>query len=94
MERIGAIEPGTLVPVEPAERREGAGFASALGDAIQSLDAAQLEADAAARTLANGGGNLHETALALEKADISMRVATKVRNKVIDAYQEIMRMSV
>lgn len=94
MERIGAIEPGTIVPVEPAPRQEGAGFASALGTAIESLDQAQLRADGEAALLANGGGNLHETALALEKADISMRVATKVRNKVIDAYQEIMRMSV
>jgi flagellar hook-basal body complex protein FliE len=32
--------------------------------------------------------------IALEKADIAMRVATKVRNKVVDAYHEIMRMSV
>ncbi len=44
--------------------------------------------------MALGGGNLHETAIALEKADIAMRVATKVRNKLVEAYQEVMRMSV
>ena len=44
--------------------------------------------------LAGGEGNLHETMLALEKADVSMRVAMKVRNKILDAYNEVMRMPV
>ena len=35
-----------------------------------------------------------QAAIALEKADISMRLATKVRNKLVEAYQEVMRMSV
>ena len=54
----------------------------------------QLDADAQAEKVALGGGNLHEMSLALEKADVSMRLAMKVRNKLIEAYQEIMRMSV
>ena len=44
--------------------------------------------------VALGGGNLHETALALEKADVALRVLSKVRNKVVEAYQEVMRMGV
>ena len=35
-----------------------------------------------------------KSALALEKADVSMRVAAKVRNKLVEAYQEVMRMPV
>ena len=54
----------------------------------------QVDADQQAEKVALGGGNLHEMSLALEKADVSMRLAMKVRNKMIDAYQEIMRMSV
>ena len=72
----------------------GGSFADALGDALQSVEKLQLEGDRNAEAVALGGGNLHETALALEKADVALRVATKVRNKVVDAYQEIMRMSV
>lgn len=73
---------------------KGDAFGDVLTQAIGSVDGLQVEADKQADLAANGAGNLHETSLALEKADIAMRVATKVRNKVIDAYQDIMRMSV
>ncbi len=72
----------------------GASFGEALGQALASVDKLQLEADQQAEAVAMGGGNLHETALALEKADVGLRVATKVRNKLVEAYQEVMRMSV
>jgi len=89
------VEPGTIAEVaEPRAARPAAGFGDALARAVSSLDASQQQADAASATLAAGGGNLHETALALEKADIAMRVAVKARNKVVEAYQEVMRMSV
>ncbi len=71
----------------------GASFASALGEAIAQVEAYQQVGDRQASALAAGGGNLHETALALETADIAMRAALKVRNKLVDAYQEIMRMN-
>ena len=38
--------------------------------------------------------NLHEMMIALDRADVSLRLATKVRNKAIEAYQEIMRMHI
>jgi flagellar hook-basal body complex protein FliE len=88
---------GTSLPLEaPAARaRPGVeGFGEALGKAIGQADKLQLEADAQAEQQALGAGNLHETALALEKADVAMRVLTKVRNKVLEAYQEVMRMGV
>ncbi len=69
-------------------------FADALGKALGATEQLQVSADAQAEQLALGGGNLHEVSLALEKADIAMRVAVRVRNKLVDAYQEIMRMSV
>jgi flagellar hook-basal body complex protein FliE len=72
----------------------GGDFESALGKAISSVDRLQLEADREAEKVALGGGNLHETALALEKADVALRLATKVRNKLVEAYQEVMRMTV
>ncbi len=72
----------------------GDGFGEVLGKAIGQADRLQLDADAEASRQALGAGNLHETALALEKADVAMRVLTKVRNKVVEAYQEVMRMGV
>ena len=81
-------------PAGPAARPGAPSFADALGQAIGQVEAAQQEGDAQAATAAAGGGNLHEVALAMEKADIALRVAAKVRNKLVDAYQEVMRMPV
>lgn len=69
-------------------------FANALESAIDGLDHTQISADQEAAKLAMGGGNLHETALAMEKADVAMRLAMRVRSKVVDTYTEIMRMPV
>jgi flagellar hook-basal body complex protein FliE len=92
-----------FIPVAPSSQRElfksgevadEGSFGAEMTKAIGAVDKLQLQADAEATTLANGGGNLHETALAMAKAEVAMHVATKARNKVVDAYQEIMRMSV
>lgn len=69
-------------------------FSATLASAIRGVDELQLAADREAEKAAMGAGNLHELSLSLEKADVAMRVATKVRNKVVEAYHEIMRMSV
>jgi flagellar hook-basal body complex protein FliE len=71
-----------------------AAFGQALGGAIQQLDKLQVDADQQADAIARGEGNLHEVALAFEKADVAMRLATRVRNKLVEAYNDIMRMSV
>lgn len=95
MDGIRGIGPALLQPAAaPAARPEGGTFGRALGEALASAEALQGAADAQAARSALGEGNLHETALALEKADVAMRVATRVRNKLVEAYQEVMRMSV
>src|SRR3954467_8307935 len=80
--------------IEKASPAGEASFSGELGKALQSVDKMQVEADEQSRMVAEGGGNLHEVALSLEKADVAMRLAMKVRNKLVDAYNEIMRMSV
>ena len=96
IESIGRI-PSPLPEVRgpaPAARPGAASFGDALGQALGQVEALQQAGDAQASAAANGQGNLHELSLALEKADIGMRVASKVRNKLVEAYQEVMRMPV
>jgi flagellar hook-basal body complex protein FliE len=83
-----------IPPLGEARPAAGGSFASTLQDALQSVDRLQVEADREATKSALGAGNLHETALALEKADVAMRAAMKIRNKLVEAYQEVMRMPV
>jgi flagellar hook-basal body complex protein FliE len=84
--------PGPAAEVSPEVSADG--FSESLKAAVAKVDALQVDADAETSKLAGGAGNLHETMLALEKADVGMRVAMKVRNKIIDAYNDVMRMSV
>ena len=72
----------------------GASFADELMKAVGSVEAQSKQADVESTKLANGEGNIHETALALEKADVSTRLLLKARNKVVEAYQERSRMPV
>lgn len=97
MERIGRV--GGLenaLPVEPTgvAPAAGASFGGELSKALAAVEELQVTADTRAAEVARGGGNLHETVLALEKADVGMRLAMKVRNKLVEAYQEVMRMPV
>lgn len=62
-----------------------------LGDA----NSGQLQADQAIRELAMGKAeNLHDVMLAVAKADLAFRTVLEVRNRLTDAYQEVMRMQV
>lgn len=71
------------------------GFGKALTEAIGSLDKLQQEADASGLQLASGEPvELHEVMLAQERASLSFELAVQVRNKLVEAYQDIMRMQV
>jgi flagellar hook-basal body complex protein FliE len=72
----------------------GASFVDSLKNAMETANDLQKNADAAAKNFAAGQGSLHETLIAMEKADISLRTITAIRGKLIDAYQEVMKMPV
>jgi flagellar hook-basal body complex protein FliE len=75
---------------------EGAkSFGEFLQDSIGKVNSLQQDANVAMEKLASGESqNLHETLLAVEKADIAFRTMNQVRTKVIDAYREIMKMQI
>ncbi len=73
----------------------GENFAATLNQAINQVNQLHQTADLKAQQLATGKtDNVADVMLAAEKADIALRVMVQVRNKIIDAYQEIMRMQV
>jgi flagellar hook-basal body complex protein FliE len=70
-------------------------FADTLKDAIGNVNQLQRAADRGAQDLATGKtDNVAEVMIATEKADVALRVMIQVRNKIIDAYQDIMKMQV
>ena len=75
---------------------EGAkGFGQMLTESIEKVNEAQQSADHSIKELAAGRTkNIHDTMLQIENADVSLKLMMQVRNKVLDAYKEIMRMQV
>ncbi len=68
-------------------------FSEMLSDSMMEVNKLQEEANVAMEKLASGQSkNIHETMLAMEKADIAFKTMNQVRLKVIEAYKEIMRM--
>jgi flagellar hook-basal body complex protein FliE len=77
----------------PPPLSNGGLFGNVVERFVADTNNQQLAADQSVQNLATGqSDSVHETMLALAKADLSLRVFMEVRNKVIDAYQEVMRM--
>ena len=69
-------------------------FADTLKEAINSVNDSQIASDEATNKLINGGDiELHEVMIASQKASITLNTTMQIRNKAVEAYQEIMRMS-
>jgi flagellar hook-basal body complex protein FliE len=83
----GAVSPGRDV----TEAR----FVQVLSKAVNDVGGLQRTADVQAMSLLAGGQTeLHQAVIATEKAQLALNFALQVRNKVIEAYQEVMRMQV
>jgi flagellar hook-basal body complex protein FliE len=74
---------------------KGGTFLDALQNTMEEVNKTQLEADHSIKDLVAGRTkNIHETMLQLQKADLSLKTMMQVRNKVLEAYKEIMKMQV
>ncbi len=73
----------------------GKTFAELLESSMDQVNVQQHQADKAIKEFVAGKNkNIHETMLAIERADSSLKMMMQVRNKVLEAYREIMRMQV
>lgn len=73
----------------------GKSFADTLKEAVTSVNELQKSSDKFAQNVATGKtDDVAGAMIAAEKADIALRVMVQVRNKIIDAYQEVMKMQV
>jgi flagellar hook-basal body complex protein FliE len=95
---IGPLNPNLQVPeirTPQGQRGEkgGPGFGEILKDAISTVNELQKQSDQEIQKLMTGESqDLHTTVIAMQKADLSFQMMMQVRNKIVQAYQEIMRM--
>jgi flagellar hook-basal body complex protein FliE len=75
-----------------ASPKDGADFGSVLKGAIQNVNQLQTDANQNIEQFLQGNGELHNVALATQRAEMAFDLGMQVRNKVVSAYQEIMKM--
>ncbi len=84
----GFLPPATVQQPAP-------GFGDMVARGIDSVNDTLVKADNEVRQVAAGGGpSLHEVMIHLEEARLSFQLLAQVRNRLLDAYQEVMRMQV
>jgi flagellar hook-basal body complex protein FliE len=83
--------PGALAPAQPS----GDAFSTMLGRMVGEVNAKQINASDAVNQLQSGSNaSLHQAVIAMEEANVSFQLMVEVRNKLLDSYQELMRMQV
>lgn len=89
----GVSPTGYLRPMAPVRESDGAGFTAALGSAITELQQAQATAnDLAIRAVTGDLDDIHTATLAATRAQVTLELVAAVRNKGVDAFNDIMRM--
>jgi|YelNatPaOPRAMG01_1025707.scaffolds.fasta_scaffold01097_11 flagellar hook-basal body complex protein FliE len=94
---IHGVGPGSISPYSSAASRSSnpGGFENVFRDALRQVEEQRQSAVAAVEQFLRGENEeLHSTALEVQRAELSFELFLQVRNKVVQAYQEIMRMQI
>jgi flagellar hook-basal body complex protein FliE len=93
--KIERITGAASVDALSSKRPKNTSFSSVLKESVEKVNALQKQADAAINSLVLGDNkDIVQTVITMEKADISFRLMMQVRNKIMQAYEEVMRMQV
>ena len=90
--RIDQLSQSTFQNKKNVTAKEKGTFGNVIKNAIKKVDKLENAADQSIVDMLQGKADIHETMVALQKSDMSMRMFLAVRNKAIEAYREIMRM--
>src|SRR3954449_9937747 len=86
---VSTVATGNVTPPGAAK-----GFADSLNKLLEAAEQSSASANTAVGNMLNGTGDVHEAMIALQRAETSLELTIQVRNKLVQAYQEIMRMPV
>ena len=84
-----------LIAGGSASAKPSEGFGQQLGKLLEDAHAQQLKADEAVKGFLTGDGqDIHQVMFAMEQARFSLMAVMEVRNKLVEAYQEVSRMPI
>jgi flagellar hook-basal body complex protein FliE len=95
------LDPSRLLPsaTQPSTARtshsaSGQAFGDSLTKLLEAVDSTTGQANVAVGKMLDGSVDVHEAMIALQRAETTLQLTVQVRNKLLQAYQEIMRMPV
>jgi flagellar hook-basal body complex protein FliE len=89
------VLPDSLKVGAPTAAPAGEGFAKVFDQLVGSVESKQAQANAVTRNvLVDGQGQLHQSVIAMQEASVAFSMMVEVRNKLVESYQELMRMPV
>lgn len=83
---------GAPAGIDPAPAATG--FVDSLGRLVLNTERAGNDANTAVTGMLDGSADVHEAMIALQQAEVALQFTVQVRNKLVQAYQEIMRMPI
>jgi flagellar hook-basal body complex protein FliE len=89
---LAGVGPTASPAGKPAET--AGGFGEALDKLVDAVKSSGAEANKAVTSMIDGEGEVHDAMIALQRADLTFQFAVQVRNKLVQAYQDVMRMPV
>jgi len=95
LKALQGVGPSKGLSIPGGAKTDGPSFADTLAQSLDKVNTLQKDADIAIQDFVTGDTrNIHETMIAVGKADLAFRLTMQVRNKMVEAYQEVMRMQV
>lgn len=95
IEQFGIPAASGISPTQKLNKSDNGNFLDVLKKSVEKVNALQSQADAAIDDLVLGNNkDIAQTMIMMEKADISFRLMMQIRNKIVKAYEEVMRMQV
>ena len=92
---LSGLSPVSLKPTGPTAPTSGSDFSGLLGRMVSEVNAKQQVAGETLQGLQTGQGvPIHQAMIAMEEANVSFQLMVEVRNKLLESYQELMRMQV
>jgi flagellar hook-basal body complex protein FliE len=72
----------------------GSRFTQALGRLLDAAEGSSAEANQKVASMLDGSGDVHDAMIALQREELTLQLSVQIRNKLVSAYQEIMRMPI
>jgi len=90
----GGASPAAIAPTPGGAPGAATGFGESLHQLLDGVESSAGDANKAVAGMIDGSGDVHTAMIALQRAEMSLELTVQIRNKLVQAYQDVMRMPI